>query len=263
MNAAGEHPSPSATVGRVGPDSWTLEERLKHRLVPGSLYIRYRVWKERAHGEAEIALLPFLVDCTRAAVDAGANKGVYTYALSRLCPRVYAFEPYPKMLRILRATARANVTVSSLALSDRTGSAVFRVPRHRKGGLSNQGGSLSEAKVDGPHVAFDVATASLDDLDIGAVGFMKIDVEGTELQVLEGARHLVARDRPVLLVEIEEAHCKLLLEDAIAKVVDMGYRAYFYDATKHCIRSFAEFDKGLHTYGRQEDYIFNFIFLPV
>ncbi|MEQ9349725.1 MAG: FkbM family methyltransferase, partial [Alphaproteobacteria bacterium] len=56
-----------------------LEERLKHALVPPSLYIRYRAWKERLKGEAEIALLPSLVDPSRSAVDAGANKGVYSF----------------------------------------------------------------------------------------------------------------------------------------------------------------------------------------
>ena len=60
---------------------WTLEERLKFALVPVPLYMRYRIAKERRHGEAEIALLPFLADPARVSLDIGANKGVYAWLL--------------------------------------------------------------------------------------------------------------------------------------------------------------------------------------
>ncbi|MEX2454758.1 MAG: FkbM family methyltransferase [Rhodospirillaceae bacterium] len=143
-------------------EQWSFEDRLKYALVPPWLYVRYRAWKELRSGEAEATLLPLLVNRNRNAVDAGANKGTYTYLLSRLCRHVHAFEPYPKMLGILRRTARSNVSVVAAALSDMSGTASFRVPRHRKGGLSNQGGSLSAVKVDGPHVAFEVSTAMSD-----------------------------------------------------------------------------------------------------
>jgi len=69
----------------------TLGERLKYSLVPGPLYIRYRARKERRRGEKEIALLPFLVDRRRNAIDAGANKGVYTFFIAKYARHTYAY----------------------------------------------------------------------------------------------------------------------------------------------------------------------------
>jgi hypothetical protein len=54
----------------------------------------------------------------------------------------------------------------------------------------------------GQHDEFEVEVVTLDSLRLSGVKFIKVDVEGTELQVLEGARMLIARDRPVLLVEL-------------------------------------------------------------
>src|ERR1700738_2367763 len=107
------------------PPGWipptNFEERVKGFLVPPSLYIRYKAQKEWRRGEPEFRLLPFLVDRRRNAVDVGANKGTYTYALARLAKHVWAFEPNPKMFNILKRGAAANVTTAMLALSDRSG----------------------------------------------------------------------------------------------------------------------------------------------
>ena len=51
-----------------------------------------------------------------------------------------------------------------------------------------------------------MAVAKLDDVLDGDIGFIKIDVEGHELSVLEGASSLIERCRPVLLIECEERH---------------------------------------------------------
>src|SRR5205085_7556894 len=88
----------------------TLEERIKHALIPGRLYIRYRALKEWRRGEAELKLLPSLIDRHRNAIDVGANKGTYTYFMARLARHVYAFEPNPKMHAVLRRTIGSNVT---------------------------------------------------------------------------------------------------------------------------------------------------------
>ena len=99
----------------------TVEERLKGFLVPPRLYIRYKVAKERLRGEPEMRLMSFLVDRNRNAVDAGANKGTYSFVLGQLARTVYAYEPNPKMFAVLQRTAGRNVVVSPLALSDRAG----------------------------------------------------------------------------------------------------------------------------------------------
>jgi FkbM family methyltransferase len=241
---------------------WTLEERVKHALIPSGLYIRYKVMKERWSGEPELRLLEMLVDRRRNAVDAGANKGTFTHVLSGLARHVYAFEPNPKMLAVLRQTAAANVSVSAQALADRNGAGEFLIPRDSRGSHSNQGGSLSRVKVRGAHTVVPVEMARLDDLNLTDIGFIKIDVEGGELELLAGATQLLARDRPVLLIEMEEVHTQTPIELSLAKVLQFGYRGMFFDRGRQNLRMLEDFDPEMMHRQRNAGYVFNFIFLP-
>lgn len=240
-----------------------FEEKLKYTLVPGALYIRYRAWKEWFKGEPEVRLLRYLVDPARNAVDVGANKGVYTYFLARCCRYVYAFEPNPKIFRILRrGTAWArNVTVSPVALSNRSGAGILRVPHHR-GGFSNQGGSLSAVKVPDNYKAVRIEMACLDDLDIDDVGFLKIDVEGFEQEVLEGARETIARDRPVILVEMEGRFLDHSIEEAIRRVEDRGYRGLALLRGRLMDLSAFDGERNQRARTSRAEHVNNFIFLP-
>ena len=248
----------------------TLGEKLKYTLVPAALYIRYRAIKEYRRGEPEIRLLRYLVDPRRNSVDVGANKGVYTYYLARHSKRVFAFEPNPKIFRLLARHAGANVTVSPLALSNRSGAAVLLLrenPRHR-GRYTNLGGTLSPvkaqaAKIPSNYRELKVETARLDDLEISDVGFIKIDVEGFEWEVLEGARGTIARDRPVLLVEMIERYLNIRIEEAIGRVESLGYRGLA--LARGSLIDLARFDGDRHhrSPATRADYIQNFIFLPL
>ncbi len=241
---------------------WTIEERLKFALVPVSLYMRYRTAKERRQGEAEVGLLPFLADPSRVSVDIGANKGVYAWLLKDCSRAVYAFEPNPKMFRFLRRIEGEKITVSPIAVSNETGTATLRVLRHRRGGFSNQGASLSDAKVTDDFMGVEIEARRLDDMDIRDVGFIKIDVEGFEQAVLDGARETIARDRPVLLIEMEEAHTRQPIEEAIATVEALGYRGMF--LRRGVLHPIDAFDGNRHHRQAESraDYVFNFIFLP-
>ena len=74
-------------------------------------------------------------------------------------------------------------------------------------------------------VAFPVRASRLDDFALEGVGFVKIDVEGHELAVLQGSRETIARDRPVVVVEIEERfHPDGAWRDVFAWFAVLGYR---------------------------------------
>lgn len=247
--------------------TWTppeeLEETAKRLFVPPSMYIRYRYAKELRKGEREIRLVPFLADRSRVAIDIGANKGVYTYALLQAgCREVHAFEPNPKLFAVLSRWAQGKAKLHAEALSDTTGEAVLMVPRS-EAGYSNQGASLSEQKLNGQDFgAVPVRTLRLDEAGISDIGFIKIDVEGFEMQVLQGAAGILRRDRPTLLVEIEEKHTKRRLAEMIAEVCAYGYECL---ALKSGVLTpFGQLDLARdHDPQRRADYIFNFIFLPV
>lgn len=239
----------------------TFEERLKNLLLPPKLYLWYRANKELLKGEQELKLLPFLVDRGRVALDVGANKGVWAYLLTGLSRKVHAFEPNPKVFEVLRRGLGGLAITENMALSNASGCAELRIPRGRKG-YSNQGGSLSRVTVSGTYKGVEVKVGALDELGIEDVGFMKIDVEGHELAVLEGARNVLLRDRPVMVIEMEERHVRRPLEDVISEVEHYGYRAFALQGG--VLTAFWNIDLERHHRrpSCRADYIFNFIFLP-
>lgn len=129
--------------------------------------------------------------------DVGANVGFFTLLASKLAGasgRVYAFEPLPRNLAVLREHVRlnaaANVEVLPVAVSDRAGTARFAAADHpAMGGLSDSGG-------------LEVATVTLDALQgtLRAPTFIKMDIEGAEHAALTGAMQVLREARPVLLL---------------------------------------------------------------
>lgn len=244
-----------------------FDEGLKYALVPGPLYIRYLVAKAWRKGEAELRLVPFLADPARVSLDVGANKGIYAHVLARHSRHVYAFEPNPKIFRVLTAWRHRRVTALPYALSNADGGSDLLIPRGARG-YSNQGASLSRVKVSGAHAAVPVDARRLDGLGLADVGFIKIDVEGFEREVLEGATATLARDRPRLLIEMEEAHTRRPIEQDLAFVESLGYRGYFL-RNRTTLTPLTAFDpEAEHRLshasgtGERRRYVFNFIFLP-
>lgn len=239
----------------------TFEERLKHTFIPPRLYswILYR--KGLARGERELGLVPFLAQRHRVSIDAGAHKGVYSFAMARCSAHVHAFEPNPKLFAILKRGAGAKVTAYNMALADRVAEMDLRIPA--KGArVSNQRGSLSAVAVPDNYRTVPVRVSRLDDLGIADVGFIKIDVEGAERLVLAGAREILRRDRPNLLIEIEERHTQVPLPEIVAEVAGYGYACFA--LRDGALTEFARLDLDRHHRrpAARADYIFNFIFLP-
>ena len=240
----------------------SLEEKLKKLLIPPNLYIQYLYQKQMRRGEAEFRMLPFLADRSRASLDVGAHKGAYSYALLKYSQAVHAFEPNPKMFDVLSSWAHDRVILHPLALSNESGQADLLVPR-RGHGYSNQGSSLSAVKVAGDHGTVRVNTRRLDDCDIDNVGFIKIDVEGFEKEVLEGGRELIRRDRPNLLIEMEERHTKVPLIDMVAAVCGYGYRCMVLQGGSMVAFERLNIAKFHTSPQSRKSYVFNFMFLPV
>jgi FkbM family methyltransferase len=242
--------------------SWTppesLEEKIKRRLIPPAWYIRYLYGKELARGEQEIRLIPRLADRAKVSLDVGANNGVWSYALLRHSQAVHAFEPNPKPYRVLESWAAGRIVLHRQALSDHSGRAELLIPKSDKG-YSNQGASLSQLKATESDVGrVSVETLRLDDLDISNVGFMKIDVEGFESRVLEGARDTLRRDRPNMVIEIEERHTGREIADMTGEVCGYGYQCLaLVDGV------LTRFDRIAPERYRGAVHIYNFIFLPV
>ena len=166
--------------------------------------------EQGAYEWAETSLLPKFVKRGSIAVNVGANVGYYSLLLSRLVGHrghIYAFEPLPinfERLKINIDINVDNVTPYNLALGDAPKISRYKFNPSINGGIPNFGGfsMVGTESEDGNIV---IETITLDDFvqqrAIQDIRFLKIDVEGFESQVLNGARATVQRFRPTIMVE--------------------------------------------------------------
>lgn len=226
--------------------------------------------------EIELELLSILCDASRATIDVGAADGVYSLhmaALSRLC---IAFEPRPQAVRQLRALARYSrlpIQVEPVALSRTPGHTTLRLlessPERSTIEPSNQ---LQSQTTTSDATALVINTTTLDAFaNTYQIGFIKIDVEGHELGVLEGGTKVLAEHRPIVMIEAENRHCENSVSNVSRFMTAMHYTVHFVD--RRTLRPFIEFDEAVHqnlesivtpngNYIGREEYINNFICIP-
>ncbi|GGV58121.1 hypothetical protein GCM10010294_05470 [Streptomyces griseoloalbus] len=133
------------------------------------------------------------------AVDVGGWYGPWTRRLAGHARQVVTLEPVPHLARLITASAPPNVRVIRAAASDRPGTARLWLPP----GDGGDRGVSSLVRRDIHGHALDVTCVTLDGLGLRDVGFIKIDVDGSESAVLRGATGVLTRDRPALFVELE------------------------------------------------------------
>jgi FkbM family methyltransferase len=236
-------------------------DRLKNRL-PAALYVRHKIRKERRRREPELGILDVLVPRDRMAIDVGANRGLYSYALARYAREVHAFEPHPLLARLTERLMRGRAVLHRCALSDRNGSRVFHVPERPGGADWHLVATLEEVPPGRKHRRIEVETRTLDSFGFRGVGFLKIDVEGHERSVLAGARETIRHDRPVLLVELLAGYY-----DDPASIVESIRRGFDYVALTiqgGTLRSFSDFAREVDPATLKGDgrHGLNVLFLP-
>jgi len=163
-------------------------------------------------------------------VDGGANMGGYSILASRRVGdegRVFAFEPEPRNAARLRKRLRGyrNVEVVEKALSDSNGSATLHLD------TSHAGHSLvlgAEARIDSVQVPVTTLDSFARDLSLPGFDLVKLDVEGVELQVIDGmTAALGSSRRPMILCEV---HPPILPEEVVSRLEPFGYRCMTLDA---------------------------------
>jgi FkbM family methyltransferase len=179
----------------------SVEDRVKN-LLPARLYYPYKIRREVRGVEPELAMLGELVPAGCTAIDVGANRGYYSWALSRVAATVEAFEPNPVLARFAQIKLRKRVRLHEVALSDHDGVATLHVPRGASGSSLHIIGNLGNVYVKDSVDKIQVRLATLDSYGFENVGFLKIDVEGSEMEVLTGARETIRVNRPNMLIEL-------------------------------------------------------------
>jgi FkbM family methyltransferase len=191
-------------------------------------------WQHRLF-EPELRKLDELAPKDRGAVDVGAGWGPWSWWLARRVPRVDSFERNLELVEILTPVLPSNVFLHPVALGDESGDLDLWVP---SGGRGTEGSALFEASPAAESAwRQEVATNRLDDFDLGNVGFVRIDVGGNGLAVLNGATDLLISQRPTLLIEIEaNGHGDGRLDMIIKFLHDLSYGgSYLHKGRWHSI----------------------------
>jgi len=202
--------------------------------------------------------------------DIGANKGSYTYWLSRWVPQghVVAFEPQEQLASYLqRACASlklSNVTVVAKAVYSKSGTLDLFIP----GTADSPGATLNtkaSSREEGRSVS--VPVVALDEYFDPAtrIGVLKIDVEGAERKLFEGATRILTQQSPLLVFECENRHLETgTVLDVFRYLEGLGYAGEF--VRGRALRPLAEFDPSIHQkqigprYWDAKDYCNNFVF---
>ena len=130
----------------------------------------------------------------RIAIDVGAHVGIWTQRLSEEFIQVICFEPLPKHIECHKENCKdlKNVYLHEVALSNHKGSAMMGTMK------SNSGRSSLERN---SKLKIEVKTDILDNYEFKKIDFIKIDVEGHELKMLEGAVKTLKKHAPDIFIE--------------------------------------------------------------
>ena len=212
----------------------SLLAQIINRYLPARVVARLRriSWKIRPP-EREVPFAKKIMKMLGgSAIDIGANNGLYTLMLANAANRIIAFEANPDLAGSLRSVSPANVQIENCAVSDAPGSLNLKIPRIA--GVQNTGmATVSRSNT------FDTQSVeSIDEISVQAitlddyvrnkkvhdVTFIKIDVEGFEKEVLDGAMLTIKTEQPILLIETEIRH-KADVAGLFKALEDIGYSA--------------------------------------
>ena len=181
--------------------------KIFYPLVPARSRLGFRYWLASTDGslERELQMLPRLISKTDVALDIGANAGFYAFRMSKIFSKVHAFEINNELTEDLRRYNPGNITITPVGLSSTAGEATLYIPVLNglplTGWASLTPGNCPDATGE---LTKPVKIATLDSFQLENVSFIKIDVEGHELHVLEGARQTLSTQRPRVLIEIKD-----------------------------------------------------------
>lgn len=205
-----------------------ISRRLDRPELLSALYPNVRQAEQEAIGIAAALVAALAPDATY--VDVGCNRGQVLADAARISPRGahVAFEPIPELAQEIRERF-PGVDCRAKALSSQPGTAQFCHFRELAGwsGL-RRNPQISDERGRPQYIDVEVSTLDAEVLD-PAPAVVKIDVEGAELAVLEGARKLLSDVRPLVVFEHVAAAAALYeasSRDVWRLLADAGYEVF-------------------------------------
>jgi FkbM family methyltransferase len=250
-----------------------FDDALKRYLPRVWFRFKFLKYKYRRRGEAELWLIRHLVEPGTTALDLGASIGMYAAEMARYAAKVIAFEANPDVAAFTARVAPRNVEVVNVALSSRPGRATLKIPLNPNGHAIDELATIEAGNPlhAGAAARAEVEMKRLDDLAIENCSFIKIDVEGHEEAVLDGAAALIAAQRPVLMVELNEDYNAGVVRRLAARYAALRYAGFFlshgtleaiaaFDPARHQDLDLLKYPR--HKLPRGREYINNFVFVP-
>ena len=158
-------------------------------------------------------------------IDIGSNTGHFSNMLRKISKKVYSFEPIIYLYKNQKYLFKnSNVTVFNIALGSKKEKKKFYIPIHNdpEASLIKRENSI-------------ITTTSVDTGDRifknKKIDFIKIDVEGTELNVILGLKKIIRKHKPIIMIEIEKRH-NLKYFKVFKYLVNLNYKIYYLDKKK-------------------------------
>lgn len=141
----------------------------------------------------------------RTFIDVGANVGIWSFHLADKFSKVISYEPSKQNLECLKINIQTLTEIREKAIANFIGEAEFH----------QAGKNCGDGKLCRPGVnpSYKVPVVTLDSENLTDVDLIKIDVQGWEYEVLDGAKKLIMRDNPWVIFEVNEdidECCKLM-----------------------------------------------------
>ena len=242
-----------------------IEFFFKKFFFPEGFLLKRRLQRSiKRSDEQEINLVKKFIKSGTDSIDVGVYRGVYSYEMSKYSEKVHSFEPNPIIFKYINKNLKKfikNIHLYNFALSNQNKTMNLKIPIRNSNSnkeIFEEYYEMGKATIHNEnnfenYENFEIQTKKIDEFNFdNKISLIKIDVEGHELEVIEGAKNTIKRDKPVLLVEIEKQYTKKEVAESINFINSLGYKSYFFN--KKDLKSTTELNN--------LDLFNNFIFFP-
>ena len=218
-----------------------IEFFIKKNFFPQSYLLKKRLERSiENNDEEEIKLVKSFITPNTDSIDVGVYRGVYSYEMSKYSKLVHAFEPNPILFDNIEKDLKKiikNIKFYNNALSNKDEIMSLKIPiRNKNYNKENyeeyfqMGRASIHTKNDiDEFESFDIESKKLDSFNFtNKISFIKIDVEGHETEVIKGSENTIQRNKPTLLVEIEEQYTQKKVADTLKYINSLGYNSFYF-----------------------------------
>ena len=180
-----------------------------------------------------LKVLPGFMDIEKCSIDVGGNVGHISYFLAHHSSHVHSYEAVQVVYQRLKKLEDmvSNISVYNKAVSNFCGKAEFFVDHLRlsNSGLQNLGPVDTHFKKVTDFKSVETEVVTIASMGLKNIGMIKIDVEGTELDVLKGARNTISEQYPDFIIEIFSPFSKCPVGKIFDFMFKRDYNCYYYD----------------------------------